>query len=165
MYKLVDEEVEKSDIGESNMGDSSGMRELRAHLYRLQRLMLALLPKFIPANKGDSDQRNFSCVQIAANIMLYARNQMQHSRMDQKLRNVLFEPHLSQRSDNRDMRMKEASTGMHLGIVVEHLVAAVKLLQQELSQKRPTSVKEMSSSDLKKVYNISTYFSKVLKKI
>ncbi|XP_031788663.1 nuclear pore complex protein Nup205 isoform X2 [Nasonia vitripennis] len=152
MYKLVDEEVEKSNIGESNLRDSSGMRELRAHLYRLQRLMLSLLPKFRPLTKEDSNQQNFSSVQIAANIMLYVRNQMQHSHMDQKLRNVLFEPYLSQKSDNGDIRMREASSGMHLGIVVEHLIAATNLLY-ESSQKRPTSVKEMSSADLKKHLN------------
>jgi hypothetical protein len=160
MYKLVDEEVEKSDIGECTLGDSTGMRELRAHLYRLQRLMLALLPKFQPSSKGDIDQQNFSYVQIGANILLYARNQMQHSHMNQKLRHVLFEPYLSQRPDNRDIRIKEASSGMYLGVVVEHLVSATNLLQYELSQKRSTSVKEMSSSDLKKVCISNNFFKK-----
>lgn len=158
MYKLVDEEVEKFNIGKSDSEDSSGIRELRAHLYRLQRLMLALLPKLQPLTKEDSNQRNFSSVQIIANIMLYARNQMQHSRMDQKLRNVLFEPYLSQKTDSRDIRIREASSGMHLGIVVEILISATNLLY-ELSQKRPTSVKEMSSTDLKKVSFIIQIFT------
>ncbi|XP_011495942.1 PREDICTED: nuclear pore complex protein Nup205 [Ceratosolen solmsi marchali] len=150
MYKLVDEEVEKSEIGECTLGDSTGIRELRAHLYRLQKLMLALLPKFQPLPKGDSDQQNFSCVQIGANILLYVRNQMQHSHMNQKLRHVLFEPYLSEKPDNRDIRMREASNGMHLGVIVEHLVSATNSLQYLLSQKRSICVKEMSSSDMKK---------------
>ncbi|KAJ8683712.1 hypothetical protein QAD02_019504 [Eretmocerus hayati] len=154
MYKLVDEEVEKSDIGECTLGDNSGMRELRAHLYRLQKLMLALLPKFqVVSPTADPTPQSFSSIQIAANVLLYARNQMQHSSMDQKLRNVLFEPYLSQRQENRDIRMREASSGMHLGIVVDYLVAATSLLQYEISQKRPVAVKEMSSADLKNYLN------------
>ncbi|XP_058800977.1 nuclear pore complex protein Nup205 isoform X2 [Phymastichus coffea] len=152
IYRLVDEEANKSDIGESVIKDGIGMSELRAHLYRLQRLMLALLPKFQPLLKCGVNHWNFICAQITANIMLYARNQMQHSRMDQKLRSVLFEPYLSYKTDNQEIRMREASCGVHLGVVVELLISATDLLQHELSQ-NPTCVKKMSSSDLKKYLN------------
>lgn len=160
MYRLVNDEVKKSDVTNVGDGDSIGMRELRAHLYRLQRLMLALLPKFQPLSLSDANDSRFR-VQIAANIMLYVRNQMQHSKMDQKLHSVLFEPYLSQQPDKQDIQMREAPCGMHLGVVVELLVSAVDLLQYELSQKKMTSMKEMSLSDFKKVFVCSSMKKKV----
>ena len=84
MYALVDEELAKNDTDEYRGRDTTGMRELGAHLYRLQKLMLSLLPKFKPEPlptqpnlpKTDSDEKHFACVQIATNVMLYARNQV-----------------------------------------------------------------------------------------
>lgn len=84
MYKLVDEELLKTNIDDYKLEDTSGMRELRAHLYRLQKLMLSLLHKFqiesIPINhnyqQAEANQQYISCIQIVANIMLYMRNQV-----------------------------------------------------------------------------------------
>lgn len=84
MYKLVDEELEKINIDDYKLESSTGMRELRAHLYRLQKLMLSLLHKFqlqsIPINhnyqQADANQQYISCIQIVANVMLYTRNQV-----------------------------------------------------------------------------------------
>jgi len=84
MYKLVDDELAKTNVDDSKLEDSSGARELRAHLYRLQNLMLSLLEKFqlqlIPMNHNyqqtDANQQYISCIQIVANIMLYTRNQV-----------------------------------------------------------------------------------------
>ena len=146
--------MENSNLGKYSSEDTSSMRELRAHLYRIQKLVLSLLQKFqIPTGANC-----FATVQIAANILLYARNQMQHNRIDQKLRNVLFEPFLSQISDNFDYRNRETSSGMHLGIVVDHLIASTNLVHNESLVRRPTSVKEMSSTDLKQVINFFFFF-------
>lgn len=84
MYKLVEEELAKTDIDDYKVESSTGMRELRAHLYRLQKLMLSLLKKFqlhsIPINhnyqEAEANQQYISCIQIVANIMLYTRNQV-----------------------------------------------------------------------------------------
>lgn len=84
MYKLVDEELAKINIDDYKLESSTGMRELRAHLYRLQKSMLSLLNKFqlqsIPINhnyqQADANQQYISCIQIVANVMLYTRNQV-----------------------------------------------------------------------------------------
>ena len=84
MYKLVDEELAKINIDDYKLESSTGMRELRAHLYRLQKSMLSLLNKFqlqsIPINhnyqQADANQQYISCIQIVDNVMLYTRNKV-----------------------------------------------------------------------------------------
>ncbi|XP_043593371.1 nuclear pore complex protein Nup205 isoform X1 [Bombus pyrosoma] len=162
MYKLVDDELAKSEFDDCKLGDISGMRELRAHLYELQRLMLSLLYKFQlqPApvrlchEKTEANQQHISCVQIVANIMLYTRNQMQHSRMDQKIRNVLFEPHLTLKPGGSENRMKDTSGGVHLGTIVDQLVSVTNLLHTELPHidtliSKSAMIGEMSTTELK----------------
>ncbi|KOC62474.1 Nuclear pore complex protein Nup205 [Habropoda laboriosa] len=162
MYKLVDEELARKDFDNRQLEDASGMRELRAHLYRLQKLMLSLLYKFqlqsapvcLSHEETDANQQHISCVQIVANIMLYTRNQMQHSRMDQKIRNVLFEPHLTSKPGGREERMKDTSGGVHLGTIVDQLVSVTNLLHTELPHidtliKKSAIVGEMSTTELK----------------
>lgn len=84
MYKLVEEQLARTDIDDYKLENSTGMRELRAHLYRLQKLMLSLLHKFqlqsIPINhnyqQAEANWKYISCIQIIANVMLYTRNQV-----------------------------------------------------------------------------------------
>ncbi|XP_031849346.1 nuclear pore complex protein Nup205 isoform X2 [Nomia melanderi] len=162
MYKLVDEELAKTDFDDRKLEDTTGMRELRAHLYRLQRLMLSLLCKFqlqlapvrLSHEETDANQQHMSCVQIVANIMLYTRNQMQHSRMDQKIRNVLFEPHLTPKPGGSEDKLKDSSGGVHLGTIVDQLVSVTNLLHSELPHiealiKKVAMVTEMSTTELK----------------
>ncbi|XP_015437723.1 PREDICTED: nuclear pore complex protein Nup205 [Dufourea novaeangliae] len=162
MYKLVDEELAKADIDDHKLEDTTGMRELRAHLYRLQRLMLSLLCKFqlqpapvrLSHEETDANQQHMSCVQIVANIMLYTRNQMQHSRMDQKIRNVLFEPHLTSKLGSTEDRAKDTSGGVHLGTIIDQLVSVTNLLHTELPHidtliKKVAMLSEMRTTELK----------------
>lgn len=86
MYKLVDEESARIDVTDAKLEDTIGMKELRAHLYRLQKLVLLMLSKFqlqqppmiVDCQQTEADQHHFSCIQIVANIMLYARNQVSY---------------------------------------------------------------------------------------
>ncbi|XP_066588183.1 nuclear pore complex protein Nup205-like isoform X2 [Prorops nasuta] len=158
MYKLVDEEFSRTDLNQQQLEDSAGLRELRAHLYRLQKLMLSLLLKFQlqsgSGNMNSSDEHYSSCVQIIANIMLYARNQMQHSRMDQKIRNVLFDPYLTIKSGKND-QMKGMSSGIHLGIVVDQLTSATDVVHSEIPHidtliKKVSMVPNMNTGELNK---------------
>ena len=162
MYKLVDEELAKTDFEDHKVEDVSGMRELRAHLYRLQRLMLSLLHKFqlqptsvrLSHEQTDANQQHIAGVQIVANIMLYTRNQMQHSRMDQRIRNVMFDPHLTPKPGGREDRMKDTSGGVHLGTIVDQLVSVTNLLHTELPHidtlvKKLAIVGEMSTAESK----------------
>lgn len=64
--------------------NDSGMRELGAYLYRVQKLMIGLLQKFQLTSppsqshlaKTASEEQHFASIQIAANVMLYIRNQV-----------------------------------------------------------------------------------------
>ncbi|XP_018377044.1 PREDICTED: nuclear pore complex protein Nup205 [Trachymyrmex cornetzi] len=163
MYKLVDEELAKINIDDYKLESSTGMRELRAHLYRLQKSMLSLLNKFqlqsIPINhnyqQADANQQYISCIQIVANVMLYTRNQMQHSRMDQKIRNVLFDPHLIPKPGRKQDKLKDTSGGVCLGTIVEQLVSVTNLLHTELPYidsliKKAQVITDMSTAELKK---------------
>lgn len=81
---------------------------------------------------------------------------MQHSCMDQKIRNVLFDPHLTPKVGGRQDKMKDASGGMHLGMIVEQLVSVTNLLHTELPYidsliKKAQMVADMSIAELKKV--------------
>ncbi|XP_076634374.1 nuclear pore complex protein Nup205 [Colletes latitarsis] len=162
IYKLVDEELEKSDYDNCKLENSTGIRELRAHLYRLQRLMLSLLSKFklqpapirLSHEQTDANQQHISSVQIVANVMLYTRNQMQHSRMDQMIWNVLFEPHLTPKLVRREDRMKDSTGGIHLGTIADQLISVTKLLHTELPHidtliKKVAIIGEMSTTELK----------------
>lgn len=81
---------------------------------------------------------------------------MEHTRMDQKIRNVLFEPYLTDRPVLRDGRGKDTTGGVHLGAVIGQLVSSTSLLHSELPHldtliKNASVVQDMSTIDLKKV--------------
>ncbi|KOX72429.1 hypothetical protein WN51_01529 [Melipona quadrifasciata] len=111
-------------------------------------------PVRLSHEQTEANQQHTSCVQIVANIMLYTRNQMQHSRMDQKIRNILFEPHLTLKPGGREDRMKDVSGGVHLGTIVDQLVSVTNLLHAELPHidtliSKSAVIGEMSTAELK----------------
>ncbi|KAG8041529.1 hypothetical protein G9C98_002822 [Cotesia typhae] len=159
MYQLVERELINIENRDSNNESNNGMRELRAHLFRLQKLMVSLLPKFnnqaliYPHDHESVVQQQYSSVKIVANVLLYARNQMQHTRMDQKIRNLLFEPYLTK--THKDSKRNSDSCGVGLGSILDQLVSATTLLHSELPHLRSllmtiSVVKNMGSTDLKK---------------
>lgn len=82
--------------------------------------------------------------------------QMQHTCMDQKIRNVLFDPHLTPKVGGRQDKMKDTTGRMHLGTVVEQLVSVTNLLHTELPHidsliNKAQMVADMSTAELKKV--------------
>lgn len=87
---------------------------------------------------------------------------MQHSRMDQKIRNVLFDPYLMPKSEGRHDKIKDTYGGMHLGMIVEQLVSVTNLLHTELPHidsliKKSQIVTDMSTAELKKVSTVKTF--------
>lgn len=95
MYTLLDEQLGK--VNEHMLEDSTGMRELRGHLYSLQKLLLSLLSKFhmkqpfaVSSNlkRNDHDQYSYG-IQICANIMLYARNQVRTKKRKKLKKNIV----------------------------------------------------------------------------
>lgn len=82
--------------------------------------------------------------------------------MDQKIRNVLFDPHLTPKPGGRQDKMKDTFGGMHLGMIVEQLVSVTNLLHTELPHidsliKKSQVVTDMSTAELKKVSTVKTF--------
>lgn len=88
-------------------------QDLGAHLFRLQKLMLTLFPRFIITEKlrkeihqaearkehesGEKQKQSrlIFILQIASNIALYARNSISNHSADHRSVNVLFSPNIS----------------------------------------------------------------------
>lgn len=82
--------------------------------------------------------------------------------MDQKIRNVLFDPYLTPKSEGRHDKIKDTSGGMHLGTIVEQLVSVTNLLHTELPHidsliKKSQIITDMSTAELKKVSIVKTF--------
>lgn len=85
--------------------------------------------------------------------------------MDQKIRNVLFDPHLTLKPGGRQEKIKDISGGVHLGTIVEQLVSVTNLLHTELPHldsliKKTQVIADMSTAELKKV-GINKTFNKI----
>lgn len=99
----------------STFVDPSASQDLGAHLYRLQKLMLTLFPRFIITDKllkdinqiearnnfGVANEKNKALhlkyvFQIASNLVLYARNSIMNNSTDHKTVNVLFSPNITE---------------------------------------------------------------------
>lgn len=91
----------------SNESVNGHNHDLGAHLYRLQKLMLSLMPRFIltpstlkDINKTDLHQpsdsvrseRMLYILRIASNLALYARNAIANHSADHRTVTVLFSP-------------------------------------------------------------------------
>lgn len=84
---------------------------------------------------------------------------MQHCTMDQKVRNVLFEPYLSPKPGTREGRTKDISGEVHLGLIVEQLTSTTALLHNELPHadsliKKSAMISDMTAAELKKVFKL-----------
>lgn len=82
--------------------------------------------------------------------------------MDQKIRNVLFDPYLMPKPGGRQDKIKDTSGGMYLGMIVEQLVSVTNLLHTELPHidsliKKSQIVTDMSTAELKKVSIIKIF--------
>ncbi|XP_037026300.1 nuclear pore complex protein Nup205 [Bradysia coprophila] len=118
-------------------------QELGAYLYRLQKLMMSLFPRFILSeasfkeiNKADStiyqtadsdrSQNIKYFLQIASNLALYARNAIANHSADHRTTGILFSP-----SVNEGLQRNETQSGSleilpSIGIVVNQLKASVE---------------------------------------
>ncbi|XP_060535293.1 nuclear pore complex protein Nup205 [Cylas formicarius] len=144
----------------------------RAHLYRIQRLMLALLTKFILSddnvrkllshsnndkNSFQTSERLLHAMQVAANLLCYARNIVANHDIEHGGVGVVFLPTLSDPLLNTQQN-KFVGNGSEqessLGVVVQHLISAVNYQHQEkvtfdLLSRKINEVKDMNSVDLK----------------
>jgi nuclear pore complex protein Nup205 len=95
--------------GVSNLIDAQENQDLGAHLYRLQKLMLTLFPRFLLTDKMlkekmqniDENVRasHMKCIlEVATNLALYARNSVTNHSVDHRVTSVLFAPTINEGS-------------------------------------------------------------------
>lgn len=167
-------------------------RDRKAHLLRIQTLMLALFPHFIiseplmrklkgfgSSSQGDvrnleesshnSDERGEAVLyvlQVAAHLLLYARNLAGQTAPDQRNVQPLFRPSMATQHSAQSIgdyssrnlgitaggeRVSEAQPA--LGVVVEQLVASVAHYQSqrrelEMLTRKPSSLSELSPVEM-----------------
>lgn len=90
--------------------DSQMNQEVGAHLFRLQKLMLTLIPRFLitekllkeiqkkkyPTNEKERAVHVKFVLQVAANLSLYARNCLANFVVDNRSVNVIFSPSINE---------------------------------------------------------------------
>lgn len=130
-----------------NFSEPNASQDIGAHLFRLQKLMLSLFPRFIlkeftvqEIRKEEQDQRNEGgktpqhseqmavVLQISANLVMYARNAIANHSADHRVIRVLFSPSLSegvQRADAGNV------VSPNLGVVIAQLKAMVRFYAAE----------------------------------
>lgn len=128
-----------------NFSEPNASQDIGAHLFRLQKLMLSLFPRFIlkettvhEIRKEEQDERNNNeqikseqmavVLQIAANLVMYARNAIANHSADHRVIRVLFSPSLTegvQRADAGNV------VSPNLGVVIAQLKAMVRFYAAE----------------------------------
>lgn len=121
-------------------------QDLGAHLYRLQKLMLTLFPRFtlseqtmkelnqnVLTNCSEREKTSHLkyFLQIAANLALYARNSISNHSVDHRTINVLFSPQISESVYHRQVTGAALETSHSLNIVVLQLKNSVEYYNRE----------------------------------
>lgn len=145
----------------SDMIDPSGNHDIGAHIYRLQKLMMILFPRFTisqnslkefqqpidgslmdhdhmvsnSANDKQKAVRLKTFLQIAANLSLYARNCIANHSVDHRTTKVLFTVNMNERLHRTDHRGLSNNTTIEtspdLGVVVAQLKNCVEYYNRE----------------------------------
>lgn len=118
-----------------NFSEPNASQDIGAHLFRLQKLMLSLFPRFILKEQAVQEIRKMEpsdqmtvVLQIAANLVMYARNAIANHSADHRVIRVLFSPSLNegvQRSDAGNV------VSPNLGVVISQLKAVVRFYATE----------------------------------
>ncbi|EAT37498.1 AAEL010526-PA [Aedes aegypti] len=121
-------------------------QDIGAHLYRLQKLMLTLFPRFTLSDQTlkelnqnvltNCSEREKAAhlkyfLQIAANLALYARNSISNHSVDHRTINVLFSPQISESVHHRQVTGAALETSHSLNIVVIQLKTSVEYFNRE----------------------------------
>ncbi|XP_019753417.1 nuclear pore complex protein Nup205 [Dendroctonus ponderosae] len=144
----------------------------RAQLYRLQKLMLSLLPKFMLSEDNiktlltQSNAENTSyptsdrllyALQVATNVLWYARNIIANNDVEHGEVGVLFYPSLCDPQGNifsKKILGHSSEQEPSLGLVVQQLIYTVTYIQQrkvtfDLLARKLQDVPDMNSMDLR----------------
>lgn len=141
-------------------------QHIRSLLFRVQKLMLSLLPKFVlsrlvvkEAIKGEENsfktsKRLLLVLQIISNLLLYARNIVANCGMDHGAIGVIFQPALKDSQHDSSRYLDYNGKSPSLGVILEHLINTVRYQQEEKQtyiflKKQCNDVPKMSTAELK----------------
>ncbi|KAL5274824.1 NUP205 family protein [Megaselia abdita] len=177
-------------IARTNTQDLSFLNELNnmeisAHIHRLQKLMLALIPRFI-VSESTIDEITISkkitdvssevevgfhikyFLEIASNLMLYCRNAVANHSADHRCANIIFSPSINESLQRTDRAGGSIEMYPSLGLVVSLLKNTVeyhnkqKLNYDHLLRKKTTM--SNNSLDLTVRNNYEDICERILKK-
>ncbi|KAK4877381.1 hypothetical protein RN001_009887 [Aquatica leii] len=150
---------------------TDGLQDNRSRLYRIQKLILALFPKFVLSKEVIRDlllnpqdavtfqtsQRLLLAFQIISNLTTYARNIITNNDVGEANIYAIFHPSLGNTFIGFNSKATEKSH--NLGIIVEHLVTTVNYYHEEKTmldflQIKVNEIPAMSSTDLKKLMKL-----------
>ena len=144
-------------------------QEISAHIYRLQKLILALIPRFIvneatikemtkPANLlGDSSESKIAMhikyfLEVASNLMLYCRNAVANHSADHRAANIIFSPSVNETMQRTERGGGSIEMSPSLGVSVNQLRNTVEYHNKQKSEYdhlvRKRSVLSNNSLDL-----------------
>lgn len=141
-------------------------QNIRALLFRLQKLMLSLLPKFVLNNhvvkealRGDGNsfktsKRLLLVMQVVSNLLLYSRNITANQGIDHGAVGVIFQPALKNAPHDSSRYLDYNAKSPSLGVVFEHLINTVRYQQQEKQtfnflKKQCNDIPNMNTAELK----------------
>lgn len=141
--------------------------ELISFFNRIQKLMLALYPRFILTEsclrditsgcndrEDEKSSRLLNCLQISCNLVLFARHRILNQGIDHRSSHVIFPPTLNESPTNefRHQYNKIVDQSPGLGVVIKQLTQSVqhfhreKLTLEFLTRKKAT-IPNMNSTD------------------
>ncbi|KAF5282238.1 hypothetical protein FQA39_LY17658 [Lamprigera yunnana] len=149
---------------------TDGLQDNRSRLYRIQRLMLALLPKFLMSSDTIKDlllnpqdtmtfqtsPRLLLAFQVLSNLLTYIRNIITDSDVRGNKFYPVFEPTLV---EHMSFNLKKNNQTYNLGIIVQHLLTIVTYYHEEKTmldflERKVDEIPTMNSTDLNKLLNL-----------
>lgn len=131
------------------MAEPNANQDVGAHLFRLQKLMLTLFPRFIlkeavvheirkeetrqqqeEEEKEGASEHMSVVLQIAANLVMFARNTISNHTASHRVISVLFSPSLNE-GVQRTTESATAEVSPNLGIIIAQLKAVVKFYSEQ----------------------------------
>ncbi|XP_059616837.1 nuclear pore complex protein Nup205 [Phlebotomus argentipes] len=118
-------------------------QDLAAQLYRLQKQMMTLFPRFILSEsvlkkinecqsmEGRKIKHIRLFLQITANLTLYARNAISNHSADHRATGILFSPNISEGMQSFDGRNNTLEVSPNLGIIITQLKCIVQHYRRE----------------------------------
>lgn len=146
-----------------------GMQNSRTLLFRIEKLMLALLPKFAlsdvvikqllterthDSNTYNTSERLLLTLQIIANLLSYSKNLIANHGVDHSGVGVIFKLSLRDSLRNTSRQSSFSDHAPTLGVILEHLIHIVKYQQKEYCTyvfliNKAKEIPEMNSIELK----------------